>query len=150
MLSSHRAGTCRSRADAFCVTDHSPHRRDRRELPTLSFSVTSVVQIHRSSPDSVNKKGALKGRLAFSALGLGPSWEVPKTKGYVYEDVTWSRDGKSFEVHVRSRGCSSPTWSECRRKKAVYNYLPRARRSEFVPFWPTVNRPHFEKFLSVI
>jgi hypothetical protein len=42
--------------------------------------------------------------------------KVQKYKGYVCENVTWSQDGKSLEVHVRPRERSCPTCSECRRK----------------------------------
>jgi hypothetical protein len=29
--------------------------------------------------------------------------KVQKFKGYVYENVTWSQDGQSLEVHVRGK-----------------------------------------------
>ena len=61
--------------------------------------------------------------------------KVQKFKGYVYENVTMSQDGKRLGVHIRPRRGSCPTCSDCGRKGAVYDHLPKARRFEFVPLW---------------
>jgi transposase len=61
--------------------------------------------------------------------------KVQKFKGYVYENVTLSQDGKKLDVQIRPRKGSSPTCSGCGRKGPVYDHLPKARRFEFVPLW---------------
>jgi transposase len=61
--------------------------------------------------------------------------KVQKFKGYVYENVTLSQDGKKLDVLIRPRSGSSPTCSDCGRKGPVYDHLPKARRFEFVPLW---------------
>ena len=61
--------------------------------------------------------------------------KVRKFKGYVYENVTLSQDGKRLDVHIRPRKGASPTCSGCGRKGPVYDHLPKARRFEFVPLW---------------
>ena len=42
--------------------------------------------------------------------------KVQKFKGYVYENVTLSQDGKKLDVLIRPRSGSSPTCSDCGRK----------------------------------
>ena len=42
--------------------------------------------------------------------------KVQKFKGYVYENVTLSQDGKKLDVHIRPRRGSCPTCSDCGRK----------------------------------
>jgi hypothetical protein len=42
--------------------------------------------------------------------------KVQKFKGYVYENVTLSQDGKKLDVQIRPRKGSSPTCSGCGRK----------------------------------
>ena len=61
--------------------------------------------------------------------------KVQKFKGYVYENVTMSQDGKQLDVQIRPRRGSCPTCSDYGRKGAVYDHLPKARRFEFVPLW---------------
>jgi hypothetical protein len=66
--------------------------------------------------------------------------KVRKFKGYVYENVTLSQDGKRLDVHIRPRKGASPTCSGCGRKGPVYDQLPKARRFGFVPLGQTVFR----------
>ena len=61
--------------------------------------------------------------------------KVQEFKGYVYENVTLSQDGRQIDVQIRPRRGSCPTCSDCGRKGAVYDHLPTARRFEFVPLW---------------
>jgi len=61
--------------------------------------------------------------------------KVRKFKGYVYENVTLSQDGRKLEVNIRPRKGASPTCSGCGRKGPVYDHLPKARRFKFVPLW---------------
>ena len=61
--------------------------------------------------------------------------KVRKFRGYVYENVTMSQDGRKLDVQIRPRKGSSPTCSGCGRKGPVYDHLPKARRFEFVPLW---------------
>jgi transposase len=61
--------------------------------------------------------------------------KVRKFKGYVYENVTMSQDGRKLDVHIRPRKGASPTCSGCGRKGPVYDHLPKARRFEVVPLW---------------
>ena len=66
--------------------------------------------------------------------------KVRKFKGYVYENVTLSQDGKRLDVHIRPRKGASPRCSGCGRKGPVYDQLPKARRFGFVPLGQTVFR----------
>ncbi len=81
----------------------------------------------------------MKAPLGFSKRrgerGSGRSLKVQKFKGYVYENVTLSQDGKKLDVQIRPRKGASPTCSGCGRKGPVYDHLPKARRFEFAPLW---------------
>ncbi len=59
---------------------------------------------------------------------------VEKIPGFVYEKVSWSRDGKEIEVEIRPRKNSWAICSDCGSIAIKYDQL-RARRFAFVPVW---------------
>jgi len=60
---------------------------------------------------------------------------VEKYKSFVYQQATFSEDGKSIEVTLRPRQGNRPVCSGCGRQGAIYDHQSKPRRFEFVPLW---------------